>query len=222
MDMRIDPTMIPQQSTVISPRQFMALRLLKMAGKELTLAIAREGEGNPAFEAEERESCHYCGAGLDAPGRPCPVCGMAPGKTADSTFDAVYDMGGQSLGSQYDDESNDPIMRVASASGRGEGLLHLLCASLPADDEEIAEYLIGSLDHHGYLPESIVEDTANALTRGTDEAARVLYALQRLDPPGVGARGARECLLIQLEALRAAGHAHPLAELLVREHLPAL
>src|SRR5258708_25289654 len=195
MDMRIDPTMLPQQSTVISHRQIIAVRLLPMAGRELRWASAGESEGNPAFEAEERESCHYCGAGLDAPGRPCPVCGMAPGKTADSTFDAVYDMGGQSLGSQYDDESNDPIMRVASASGRGEGLLHLLCASLPADDAEIAAHLIGSLDHHGYLPESIVEDTADALSRDTDEIARVLYALPRLDPPGVGARRARACLL---------------------------
>src|SRR5260221_685204 len=222
MDLRIDPTMIPQQSTVISHRQIIAVRLLQMAGQELTMAIARESESNPAFEADERESCHYCGAGLDAPGRPCPACGMAPGKSADSTFDAVQDMGGQSLGSQYDDESNDPIMRVASASGRGEGLLHLLCATLPAEDAEIAEYLIGSLDHHGYLPESIVEDTADALSRDPAQVARVLYALQRLDPPGVGARGARECLLIQLEAQREAGRARPLAEQLVREYLPAL
>src|SRR5258706_1630441 len=188
MDMRIDPTMLPQQSTVISHRQIIAVRLLQMAGQELTLAIARESEGNPAFEAEERESCHYCGAGLDAPGRPCPVCGMAPGKAADSTFDAVHDMGGQSLGNQNDDESNDPIMRVASPSGRGEGLLHLLCASLPTDDAEIAEYLIGSLDHHGYLPESIVEDTADAPPPDPHQGPRGLYALQRLDPPGVGAR----------------------------------
>src|SRR5258708_34894442 len=111
---------------------------------------------------------------------------MAPGKSVARTFAVAQDVGRQSHGSQYDDESNDPIMRVASASGRGEGLLHLLCATLPQEDEEIAEYLIGSLDHHGYLPESIVEDTADALSRDTDEVARVLYALQRLDPPGVG------------------------------------
>src|SRR5258708_3749872 len=66
MDLRIDPTMIPQQSTVISHRQIIAVRLLQMAGQELTMAIARESESNPAFEADERESCHYCGAGLPA------------------------------------------------------------------------------------------------------------------------------------------------------------
>ncbi len=58
MDMRIDPTIIPQQSTVISHRQIIAVRLLQMAGQELTMAIARESESNPAFEADERESCH--------------------------------------------------------------------------------------------------------------------------------------------------------------------
>ena len=51
---------------------------------------------------------------------------------------------------------------------------------------------------------------------------RQLAALQRLDPAGIGARGARECLLIQLLRLRDAGQPHPLAETLVREHLHGL
>jgi RNA polymerase sigma-54 factor len=224
MDMRIDPTLIPQQTSVISHRQIVAVRLLQMPGQELAAAIARERETNPAFEGEERESCRYCGAGLDTPGRPCPVCGMSPSSANDSSYDAVHDMGVGSAGlaGQYDDDGMDPMMRVAAASGRGEGLLRLLCASLHPQDEEIAEYLVGSLDHHGYLAPAIVEDTADALGRDPKDVERVLAALQRMDPPGIGARGAQECLLIQLFRLRDAGKPRPLAEQLVCHHLPTL
>jgi RNA polymerase sigma-54 factor len=224
MDMRIDPTLMPQQSAVISHRQIVAVRLLQMPGQELAAAVARERETNPAFEGEERESCHYCGAGLDTPGRPCPICGMSSSSAADSTYDAIHDMGAtsSSLAGQYDDDGTDPMMRVAAGAGRGEGLLHMLCVALPLADEEIAEYLIGSLDHHGYLAPTIIEDTSDALDRDPADVERVLTMLQRMDPPGIGARGAQECLLIQLRQLREAGAARPLAELLVRHHLPAL
>src|SRR5215469_5955684 len=77
IDMRLDPTLLPQQSTVISHRQIVAVRLLQMPSQELAAAIARERDSNPAFEADERESCHYCGAGLDAGRLTCPTCGMS-------------------------------------------------------------------------------------------------------------------------------------------------
>lgn len=223
MDMRIDPMLMPQQTPFISHRQIVAVRLLQMPSQELSAAIARESDNNPAFEADERESCHYCGAGLDGLGRRCSVCGM-PATRTENTRDGVLDerAGSSGLGGQYDDDGVDPMMRVAAASGRGEGLLRLLCSSLPVEDEPLAEYLVGSLDHHGYLPVTIVEDTADALSVAEERVERVLAALHRMDPAGIGARGAQECLLIQLERLRAAGQARPLAETLVREHLHAL
>ena len=223
MDMRIDPTLVPQQNPVISHRQIIAVRLLQMPGQELAAAIARERDSNPAFDADERESCAYCGSRLEAPGRPCPACGMSIRTSNDANFDAVRDMGACSAGGgQFDDDGSDPMLRVAAHTGRGEGLLQMLCSSIPAGDEEIAEFLVGSLDHHGFLAPTIVEDTADALSRADEDVERVLDALQRLDPPGIGARGAQECLLIQLRRLRDMGRARPMAEMLVREHLQDL
>ena len=223
MDMRIDPTLVPQQNTVISHRQIIAVRLLQMPGQELAAAIARERESNPAFDADECESCSYCGSRLDAPGRPCPACGMSIRASADSSFEAIREMGvGATSGGQFDDDGSDPMMRVVAHTGRAEGLLQMLCSSIPEGDEEIAEYLVGSLDHHGFLAPTIVEDTADALSRADEDVERVLDALQRLDPPGIGARGAQECLLIQLRRLRDMGRARPMAEMLVREHLQDL
>ena len=223
MDMRIDPTLVPQQNTVISHRQIIAVRLLQMPGQELMAAIARERESNPAFDAEERESCSFCGSRLEWPGRPCPACGMSTKASADTSFDAIHDMGaGMSSGGQFDDDGSDPMMRVVAHAGRGEGLLQMLCSSIPQGDEEIAEYLVGSLDHHGFLSPTILEDTADALSRSDEDVERVLDALQHLDPPGIGARGAQECLLIQLRRLREIGRARPIAEMLVRHHLQDL
>jgi RNA polymerase sigma-54 factor len=223
MDMRLDPTLAPQQNTVISHRQIVAVRLLQMPSQELVAAIARERDTNPALEASERETCHYCGAGLDAPGRACAACGRAP-SLAERRRDDGDDVSGAyaGLGSSGDDDLSDPMLRVAATTGRGDGLLRLLCASLPEDDAEIAEYLIGNLDHHGWLPPTIVEDAADALSRAEPDVARVLLALQRMDPPGIGARGARECLFIQLLTMRESGDPHPLAETLVRDHLASL
>lgn len=224
MDMRIDPMLLPQQTSVISHRQIVAVRLLQMPSQELCAAVARERDANPAFEGEERESCHFCGAGLDAPGRHCPVCGMPPAGARDDARDAALDPSGtySGLTGQYDDDGTDPIMRVAANTGRGDGLLRMLCASISPKDEVIAEYLVGSLDHHGYLPPTIVEDTADALSVDRERVARVLETLQRMEPAGIGARGARECLLIQLRRRREKGRARPLAEVLVGEHLEDL
>ncbi len=111
------------------------------------------------------------------------------------------------------------MSRVAAISPTGEALLQTLCLCIPEDDARIAEYLVGSLDHHGFLAASIVRDAADALECGAQRVEETLRALQRLDPAGIGARGAQECLLIQLDRLREAGEPHPLAETLVRDHL---
>ena len=78
--------------------------------------------------------------------------------------------------------------------------------SLRIKDEKhlvIAEQIIGNLDESGYLRRelfNIVDDLAfsqNILTT-EKELEQVLLEVQELDPPGVGARDLKECLLIQL------------------------
>ena len=221
LELRLDSVVLPQQSSVISHRQIMAVRLLQMPSQELSAAIERERETNPALDADERESCHYCGAGLEAPGRPCSVCGMSPAgeRSREERYDDANPYAQFGVG---DDDPSDPMLRIAAGGGRGSGLLNLLCASLDKHDATIAEYLVGSLDGHGFLPETILDDVCDAIECSAGDAVRVLDALQRMDPPGIGARGARECLLIQLRRLREAGTPRPLAELLVESHLHAL
>jgi len=68
----------------------------------------------------------------------------------------------------------------------------------------LALYIIGNIDEDGYLRrklESIANDlsfTQNVKT-SEEELEKVLKLIQELDPPGVGARTLRECLLLQIK-----------------------
>lgn len=223
LELRTDTSAQQQQTPNISYRQIAAVRLLQLPNQELEATIARTIEENPAFEAETRSCCPRCNNPLESPLAPCSVCG-AVAHTADDRQrndgrDETPDFEGPAYSGATNDENDDPISRVAAAIPTGETLLQTLCLSIPADDAEIAEYLVGSLDHHGFLPVNIVPDGADALGCDEERVENTLRALQRLDPAGIGARGAQECLLIQLERLAEAGEPHPLAVTLVRDHM---
>ncbi|MDR3350847.1 MAG: RNA polymerase factor sigma-54 [Prevotellaceae bacterium] len=75
--------------------------------------------------------------------------------------------------------------------------------SLNERERTIASFLIGSLDDDGYLrrsPASVVDDIAFRMGIETteEEIEKLLRLIQDCDPPGMGARNLRECLLIQL------------------------
>jgi RNA polymerase sigma-54 factor len=50
-----------------------------------------------------------------------------------------------------------------------------------------------------------------------EEAERILHRIQRLDPPGIGARDLRECLLVQLELQHDRSPVHQLAHRMIDE-----
>ena len=101
-----------------------------------------------------------------------------------------------------DDEKNVPY---ASGTSFTQYLINQLNTfSLKEEQQEIAEFLVGSIDESGYIRRSvsdIMDDlafTQNVYT--TEEKIEdVLKIVHQLDPAGVGARNLQECLLIQLK-----------------------
>ncbi|MBN1128618.1 MAG: RNA polymerase factor sigma-54, partial [Chitinispirillaceae bacterium] len=73
--------------------------------------------------------------------------------------------------------------------------------NLPEGKKLLIQFLIGSLDTDGYLrlPTSDIAEFAKVSICEVDEA---LSILQGFDPPGVGARNLRECMMLQLRARR--------------------
>lgn len=62
----------------------------------------------------------------------------------------------------------------------------------------VGKYIIESLDENGYMTSSIGEISC-ATGVSEDKVSEALEIIHGLEPPGVGARDIRECLLIQLE-----------------------
>jgi RNA polymerase sigma-54 factor len=89
--------------------------------------------------------------------------------------------------------------------------------NLPAAEVPIALHLIESLDDRGFLCCEL-DDVASTLSVPRELVEKVLTAVQSLEPVGIGARDARECLLIQLEHLRGEGVEQSVAGRLIREH----
>jgi RNA polymerase sigma-54 factor len=94
---------------------------------------------------------------------------------------------------------------IAAGAGFQELLLGQLgMQELDERKHAIAAYLIGNLDDDGYLRRelaSVVDDIAFSQNIETNEKEllSLLHIIQQFDPPGIGARDLRECLLLQLK-----------------------
>src|SRR5216683_70518 len=73
----------------------------------------------------------------------------------------------------------------------------LRLSSLSEEEMRIGATIIYNLSNDGYL-ETPIEELAAQLEIAPERVERVLKRVQRLDPPGVGARDLRECLYAQL------------------------
>lgn len=103
--------------------------------------------------------------------------------------------------SEEADRKHDAMQNMAS---RPQSLHDDLADQLSFLDAEpavraLAEYLIHNLDDNGFLNlelhEAVRDFGGDVTPTQADEALRLV---QKLDPPGVGARNLRECLLLQL------------------------
>jgi RNA polymerase sigma-54 factor len=91
-------------------------------------------------------------------------------------------------------------------------------SGLPEGSWPIVEVLIGNIDDYGYL-KTPVEEVAFSTNSTPEKVLEVLKVIQTFDPPGVGARDLRECLLLQMER---AGHQNTLEYRIVNEFMEAL
>ncbi len=91
-------------------------------------------------------------------------------------------------------------------------------AAFSEQEIHISHWIIGNLDDDGYL-RSTAEEVACQAGVSEEEVEVALAKVQLFDPSGVAARDLRECLLLQIRALRIED---PLVLRLVEEHLPLL
>ena len=83
--------------------------------------------------------------------------------------------------------------------------------NLSKDDESVAEEIIWNLDENGYftLDAFLIADRLNVSIEKVEE---ILFLVQKLNPPGIGARNLKECLILQIPEKKYENHRMVLSE----------
>ncbi len=77
--------------------------------------------------------------------------------------------------------------------------------NLSEKERDIAEEIVWNLDENGYLSLDIIL-IADRFNVTENDAEKVLLKVQKLNPPGIGARNLQECLLLQLNKKNQENH----------------
>ena len=222
------------QHLTLTPQLQQSIRLLQLSTLELNAEVERMLQENPLLEKAEEEE-----AGTPTPDLIAPVILTPTTPTtqkADDGFDGAAapepdiaagtdgDWGSASAGSDDDDDNFLP-QQVATNSLRDHLNAQLALLNLPLRDRQIVAALIDALDEDGYLTtslEELLELFPEELGLDADELSIALKHLQNMEPAGVGARDAAECLTLQLKALPESTAFRAEALKLVQHHLPLL
>ncbi len=138
-----------------------------------------------------------------------------------SFFTQYLDTGAERAANGEHEEIERPSFDkfLSSASTLADHLAWQLSVSISTEKvREIAEEIVGNLDENGYLTATL-EEIARAGNFSMEDVEEALALVQEFDPPGVGARDLRECLLLQLKLL---DPQNALAQEIVSDHLKLL
>jgi RNA polymerase sigma-54 factor len=209
MDMSMGMSLLPQQQMKASPALIALNNMLVLSTLELQQLVQNELEENPALDQIESDEslCGRCGRPLS--GATCIYCLHEDMKLAEAERD-------DASGPPSEDEF-DPLLAIAAPTTLREALQRDLHISLELSEHAIADYLIGSLDEHGFL-DGAVDEIANVLRVEPERVEAVLAKLQDLGPAGVGARNVQECLLIQIARHERQGIVNPYIRTIVADY----
>lgn len=201
--------LLPQQQIKASPALIALNNMLLLSTVELQQLVQQELEANPALEQDETDDpvCMRCGRPLND--GLCVNCIHEEMRLSEAERD-------ENASAPEADEF-DPLLMVAASVSLRESLERDLNISLPESDHPIARYLLGLLDGQGLL-DGELDEIADVLQVERDRVEVVLYKIQELGPPGVGARTVQECLLIQIDHLERSGVCNPHVRAIVTDH----
>ena len=206
------------QKQILAPRMIQSMEILQLPILALQERIEQEMSENPLLETletdpdtpeptAEREN-------PDAPSENETELVVDDKKNNEEDFERLLELDrehpdyfddGPSRSSNRMDEmisrKHDAMANIAARAETLQDYLELQLGELELDPlvRKIAEQIISSLDSNGYLTANLNDMTP----RDADDSMRAiarhaLDVVQALDPPGVGARDLRECLLLQL------------------------
>ncbi len=209
----------------LTPQLQQSIRLLQLSTLELNQEIEQALADNPLLERldDPMGDCLRIApnGGIDAPraadsgtgsGDP-PASDDGGGaesfaEGADSAEAGDWEAGGADWGAEGGARSEGDEREYPQLSAGSAGLHEHLEAQVAGlrcteRDRALVRTLIGALDEDGYLEGSLGEIAdllPPELEIEPEELSTALKLLQSFDPPGIGARDLRECLLLQIDA----------------------
>ncbi|MDR1458610.1 MAG: RNA polymerase factor sigma-54 [Bacteroidales bacterium] len=210
----------------LSPRQILLMRLLQLPLSSLEQRIDQELEENPALELGEEDTGNedtvlnnnddndYNSESEDVSNEDNFQEEFS--KESDVNMDDYFadDYGETdyipSLHNTNKDEEhlNRDEMYISDESFQESLLAQLGMFDLSEEDMKITGFLIGNIDESGYLSRTesnMVNDllfNMNITTTVEHVEKLITEIIHKFDPPGIGARDLRECLLIQLARIK--------------------
>jgi RNA polymerase sigma-54 factor len=218
------------QRVVMTPLLQQAIQLLQLSTLELQEVVQKELLENPLLEelpADGAESPANTAEPEPGPPPPEPPSATAATRDERQTDDLPFDLTSvifdhQEERSLVQQEERDELPFeniVRSSSSLAEHLEEQLrFASEDPLVRRVGTEIIGNLDEDGYLRAELSE-IADRCGTTVEEVERILAVVQSFDPPGVAARSARECLLIQL---RLDPHPDPVSIEIIEQHFEEL
>jgi len=234
------------QKQILAPRMIQSMEILQLPLMQLQERIEQEMNENPLLEMREKDpTLPDEPQERENPDEPTAEEKEIVVDEKDNTddFERLLDLDREvpdyfdemprKSSGRMEEEASRKHDALANVAARGETLQDHLEHQLgemevEPDVEQMAERIISSLDSNGYLQGS-VEDLLppDASEEEIKLAYEALSIVQSLEPPGVGARNLRECLLLQLtpdmpyyEELRTLINSH--LEDLQENRLPAI
>jgi RNA polymerase sigma-54 factor len=222
-----------KQELKINPRLYQAMDLLYMPLLDLQQHLKQELLNNPFLEMVEPEEDE------DTEGETEVAVEGSAAETEKTVSDEIdweeilldgFDAGGRR--EEHEEREYYEPVTVESRDLSDHLRDQVTLLDLSPRQVVLAEEFIGNIDEDGYLKASVEEitDGVNDMVKQAaadsevddddlplytvEESADMLATIQNLDPPGVGARDLRECLMLQLKE---AGLEHSVPYRLVRD-----
>lgn len=185
-----------KQTQKLSPLQIQTIKLIELPVQDLEQRIRKELEENPVLDDSTPENKEE-----DGDEQPREVS-LSDIKEDDSIPDYKLHV------NNYGKDERPQYNTFSVKESFTQSLMDQLgFRNLSEHQHDVAAFIIGSIDDDGYLRrdiDSIVDDLAFRMniTTTPEEVEDMLHIIQEFDPPGIGARDLRECLLIQLRGLK--------------------
>ena len=225
MQMNFSQQMRMSQQMKLAPRMIQSMEILQLPLMELQERIDQEMSENPTLlagpdldtESQTERQIEITKAKEEASDTPIEARELKVEENGnnEADFERLVEMHENWNDDSFNYESRPSAGRMAENDERhldqmasiqeDEPTLteHLLeqfhFYDIPPAWREFGDYLIYNLDADGRLQSSLAEVAQVFGTQiSNEDAQKILQLIQKLDPPGVGARDVKECLLLQV------------------------